>query len=87
MHVGTWSMVFLHPYLVTYCRYLRPDDKQIVAEVQTLVQQGTLARVKSMNPNAGPLSPKLARRISMRPSCTINTGTVFARSVGLLRAC
>ena len=49
------------------CRHLRPDDKHIVAEIEAMVTSGTLARVKSMHPNAGPLSPKL-----MRPSVGLN---------------
>lgn len=57
-------------------RHLRPDDKHIVSEVQAMVAQGTLARVKSMHPNAGPLSPKMARLSSMRGTMTVNTGAV-----------
>ena len=48
-------------------RHLRPDDKHIVAEIEAMVTCGTLARVKSMHPDAGPLSPKL-----MRPSIGLN---------------
>ena len=55
------------------CRHLRPSDKHIVAEVEAMVTCGTLARVKSMHPNAGPLSPKLMRP-SMGQTMCCNTG-------------
>ena len=57
-------------------RHLYPDDKRIVAEIELRTKCGQLARVKSLHPFAGPLSPKLMQP-SMpsfsRPSF-INTG-------------
>ena len=66
---------------LTWClvcgnRHLYPDDKRIVAEIELRTKCGQLARVKSLHPYAGPLSPKLMQP-SMpsfsRPSF-INTG-------------
>lgn len=62
------------------CRHFRPNDKRVVQEISAGMQQGQLARVKSLHPNGGPLSKELMARSSFRldrPSF-INSGLPYA---------